>query len=95
MTAPLSRVGVREQSTGYWTPARMRLWDAMPPADRDHDRYVGVYPPGQGACETPEGRLAIEQRAEADYDDQHGCSCHLSAPCSHCTDCPLCHEENR
>lgn len=70
--------------TGYWTERRLAIWRNLTPSERDYDRYQGQYPPGQGACETAEGRLAIEQRDN--YDGDRGCSCHINPPCSTCVE---------
>lgn len=83
----------RIAGSGYWTPHRMDIWVSLTPEQRDFDRFQGWYPPGQFACETAGGRLAIEQRDD-DFDyEMHACTCHISPPCSHCTECTNCTEE--
>lgn len=71
--------------TGYWTTRRLEIWRTLTPAQRDYDRYVGVYPPGQGAYETDGAREHANTLADEMQDDQT-CRCHVSAPCSYCVD---------
>lgn len=75
---------------GYWTERRLKIWAALTPEQRDFDRYQGWFPPGEGACETEDGRLAVAERQQAAYDDEHACRCHIRPPCWHCTNCRDC-----
>jgi hypothetical protein len=72
---------------GYWTEKRMQIWSHMTPAERDHDRYVGVYPPGDSAYETEGAREAAVTQADEMYDDAT-CTCHINPPCTFCTSQP-------
>lgn len=74
-------------TTVYWTDRRMQIWRSLTPAQRDHDRYVGVYPPGQGNYET-DG--ALDAAIQRDGERYHECTCFINPPCSHCTDCTEC-----
>lgn len=74
----------------YWTSARMRIWHGMTPDQRDYDRYQGVFPPGQGVCETEAGNVALAQWSEERHEELHRCACHANPPCSHCTECTEC-----
>ena len=76
---------------GYWTERRLNIWRRMTPTARDYDRYQGVFPPGDGLCETEAGRAAVLQRDDPDHVYEPVCSCHISAPCAACTNAP---EEN-
>ncbi len=91
-TADASIRGELGRVDGYWTPRRLDIWRSMTPEQRDYDRYQGWYPHGAGACETADGALAIEQRQQEAYDDEHACRCHIRPPCWHCTDCRDCTE---
>lgn len=77
---------------GYWTECRLAIWRSMTPEQRDYDRYQGWFPPGQGACETEDGRVEVERIQQDVYDDEHACRCHIRPPCWHCTDCHDCAE---
>lgn len=72
-------------SLGYWNDRRLSLWRGMTPEQRDYDRYVGRFPPGEAGCETAAGRAALVQRDDPDYVYEPECSCHISAPCNTCT----------
>lgn len=63
----------------YWTAERLRMWRELTPLQRDHDRYVGCYPPGQGTYET--GTPGPD-----DDPVESACTCHVNPPCSRCTE---------
>ena len=63
----------------YWNEKRLRIWREMTPEQRDYDRWVGVYPPGQGAYETVNSDIYVE-------DEEATCMCFKPAPCSYCVD---------
>lgn len=92
MTAPLNVTAELRKADGYWTSRRLEIWRGLTPEQRDHDRYVGWYPPGQGAMETESAWVAVAQQAELLYEEEHACRCHLNPPCWHCTDCLDCAE---
>lgn len=77
-----------------WTPERIEIWNNMSPEDRDYDRIMtGTFPPGGGRIESEKWRDYLYSLTEDEYEsrmDQHSCSCHTSAPCSHCTNCEKC-----
>lgn len=75
---------------GYWSARRLNIWRSLTPEQRDYDRYQGWFPPGEGVCETEDGRLVIAERQQSSRDDEHACRCHIRPPCWHCTDCRDC-----
>lgn len=86
LAAPRAHIAA---ANGYWTPRRMEIWRRLTPEQRDHDRYVGWFPPGDGAYETDGA-----QRAEDDGQyERHECRCHINPPCIHCTDCAECFQD--
>lgn len=89
------------------TPTQQRrvdIWWRMTPAQRDYDRHIARQTPyglpaiERHRIETPEMAEALAQRAEdeaaRESNEERGCSCHISAPCSFCVDadpdCPGC-----
>lgn len=66
---------------------RLRIWNAMTPAQRDYDRFAGVIPHGASwACETEDGAKALEERRRTRGFSRYetGCACHINPPCSFC-----------
>ncbi len=55
---------------------RQRIWNGMTPQQRAYDRYVD-----------PVNSGVLDSGRDVDLDRyERGCSCHISAPCSFCTD---------
>jgi len=72
----------------------LRIWNSLTPKQRDYDRFVARRIP-LGASKAPETADGVKMR-NAMYDrenDERGCSCHISPPCSWCTDQPTDDEE--
>jgi hypothetical protein len=62
---------------------KLAIWHRMTPERRDYDRLVARRIP-QGASWTPETNMVAP--TEREYDDDRGCSCHISAPCGWCVE---------
>jgi hypothetical protein len=65
----------------------LRHWNALTPEQRDYDRFVARRIP-HGASKAPETEDGAKMR-DAMYDrasGERGCSCHISPPCSWCTE---------
>lgn len=66
----------------------MAIWRSLTPQQRDYDRFVARKIPfgASWRAETSAGQMLKDEIMMADLSNSECCSCHVSAPCSHCLD---------